>query len=361
MERHSLESEPQLSSSAEQFKNIQEVRLPSGTVEVADFTPENLKDRIPVYIGQGWGLKSNAYEPLMEKLCEGEEDTDGASSLNKRRAFSITHPSWANSMDSSMNVEELSKKYPDALLRNALDLLEVLEEKSIEQIDAVGHSKGALEIAIAASMYPEKFRSILFFNPAGMREDEHWGRLGAGFAAQSTRAESLKGSPADGEYEAIPEIPITKTEREVGAMAGKSWWQYLAKNPHRAISEIKGIKNEYGLVKDLIPYLHDLGINIAVISAESDPVFPYEETRRAAEIGAVDTFASVRGGHGMLGDHPEVTAPIVEAILEALAKKKKTSEQKEALANREYQTGVRYVPGEGLKISEYVKRGRNRE
>lgn len=107
----------------------------------------------------------------------------------------------------------------------------------------------------------------------------------------------------------------------------------------------------------MIPYLHSLGINIAVISAESDPVFPYEEVCRAAETGDVDVFTSVRGGHGMLGDHPEITAPIIEGILEELAKKKKTPEQEKALTERENQAGVRYIPGEGVVISDYVKRG----
>lgn len=358
MEKFDSPEKLNVPSFEEQFKNLEEVRLPSGTVEVADYTPEDLKEKVPIYIGQGWGLKNNAYGPLMEKLCAGEKDADGAPVLNKRRAFSMTHPSWADSLDSSMDVEELSKGFPPALLRNALDLLEVLEEKGVEQIDAVGHSKGGLEVAIAAAMYPEKFRSILFFNSAGMRDDENWSRLGAGFAAQSIRAESLKGSPADDEHEAIPEIPITKTEREVGAMAAKSWWRYLRNNPHRAIGEIKGIKQEYSLVKALIPYLHSLGIHIAVISAEGDPVFPYEEMRRAAETNDVDIFTSVRGGHGMLGDHPEVTAPIVEAILEKLAKKKRTPEQEQAFADREYQSGVRYIPGEGLVIAPYVKKGK---
>jgi len=311
------------------------VRLPGGTAEVGDFTPENLKDEVPILLAQAWGLGLETYKPAMKQLFE-----------DKRRVLSVAHPRIGSAMDSSMNVKELSEKYPTAELRKALNTLEVLEEKGIEKVDAIAHSEGAINIAIAAAMYPEKFRSIAFFGPAGMLEDESWSRLAKGFASQGNRHESIK------------DVPITESERAVGAAAMEDLKSYFLKNPSRAISEVAAIKNEHQLVKDLLPYLHDeFGINIAVMSAEGDPVFPQAEVRKAAAMGAVDTFISVPGGHGMIGEHPEIVMPIVEAEFERFAKKEKTPEQKQALADREYQAGVRYIPGEGLKISPYIKRG----
>jgi pimeloyl-ACP methyl ester carboxylesterase len=133
--------------------------------------------------------------------------------------------------------------------------------------------------------------------------------------------------------------------------------QYVSRNPARSISEVAAIKGGHRQLIDILPYLHDLGINIVVMSAESDPVFPQEQVRKAAEMAAVDTFISVPGGHGMIGEHPEIVMPSFEAAFEEFAKKKKTPEQEAALANREYRSGVRYIPGEGLKISPYVKNG----
>jgi pimeloyl-ACP methyl ester carboxylesterase len=249
-----------------------------------------------------------------------------------------------------MNIEKLSEKYPTAELRKALNTLEVLEEKGIEKVDAIAHSEGAINIAIAAAMYPEKFRSIVFFGPAGMMEDESWSRLGKGFAGQSNRAESLK------------DVPITDSERAVAVAAMEELKKYIAKNPGRSISEVAAIKNGHRFLMDMLPYLHDeFGINIAVMSAEDDPVFPQAEVRKAAKMKAVDEFISAPGGHGMIGDRPEIVMPIIEKQFEEFAKREKTPEQKKTLANREYQAGVRYIPGEGLKISRYIKGGKDME
>ena len=301
IEKFNFQERSESPSFEEQFKNLEEVRLPSGTAEVGDFTPENLKDEVPIFLAQAWGLGLNSYKLAMEQLFNDE-----------RRVLSIAHPRIGGSIDSSMNVEELSEKYPDAELRKALNILEVLEEKGIEKVDAIAHSEGAINIAIAAMMYPEKFRSIGFYGPAGMMEDESWSRLAKGFAGQSTRAESLK------------DIPITEGERAVGAASGKEVLDYLKKNPARAISEVAAIKNGHQQVKDLLPYLHNLGIHIAVMSAENDPVFPQAEVRKAADMDAVDTFISVPGGHGTIGEHPELVMPSFEAAFEAFAKEGKT-------------------------------------
>ena len=257
-----------------------------------------------------------------------------------------------------MNVKELtanptepSKKYPTAELRKAFNILEVLEEKEIKQVDAIAHSESALNVVYAAMMYPEKFRSIVLFNPAGMMKDESWARLMKGFAGQSgPRPESLK------------DMPVTETEREVSAATMRDLKKYLL-NPVRGYHEVAAIKNEHYALSDLLPYLRDkFGINIAMISTEDDPVFPHAEVNEAVKSSGVSTFMlPIPGGHGRIGDAPEEIMPIIEKQLEEFAKKEKTPEQKKALADREYQSGVRYVPGEGLKISRYIKEGNNAE
>jgi pimeloyl-ACP methyl ester carboxylesterase len=335
MEKFGLQENLERRSFEEQFNDLEEVRLPSGTAEVGDVTPEYAKDNVPVLLAQAWGLGLETYKPAMRQLFDDE-----------RRVLCVAHPRLGSAMDSSMNAKELSAKYPTAELRKALNILEVLEEKGIEKVDAIAHSEGAINIAIAAAMYPEKFRSIVFFGPAGMMEDESWSRLMKGFASQGARPESIK------------DVPVTDSEREVGTAAMEDLRDYFLKNPGRAISEVAAIKNGHQSVKDLLPYLHDkFGINIVVVSAEGDPVFPQAEVRKAADMGAVDTFISVPGGHGMVGEHPEIVMPIIEAEFDKFLKKEKTPEQKQALADREYQAGVRYIPGEGLKIARYIKRG----
>ncbi len=336
MERFGFREPYQIPSFEEQFEHLEEIRLPSGIAKVGDFTPEQLKDEVPVLLAQAWGLGLGTYKEAMKQLVEDEH-----------RVISIEHPRIGGALDSSMNVRELSKKYPTAELRKALNILEVLEEKGIEKVDAIAHSEGAINIAIAAAMYPEKFRSIVFFGPAGMMEKETWSRLAKGFASQGDRAESMK------------DIPITAGERATAEAAMEDLKKYVVKNPARSFSEVAAIKSGHQQVRDLLPYLRDeLGINIAVMSAEDDPVFPQGEVKKAADMGAVDTFISVPGGHGMIGDRPDMVMPIAENILEKFALREKTFEQNEAIAGRENHAGVRYIPGEGLVIAPYIKNGK---
>ena len=136
--------------------------------------------------------------------------------------------------------------------------------------------------------------------------------------------------------------------------------KYALNNPVRGYHEVAAMKKEHYTLADLLPYLRDkFGINIAVISTEDDPVFPHaevEETMR--EIGISTVTPSIPGGHGRIGDAPEEIMPVIEKILDDFAKQKKTSEQEQAITDREYHAGVRYVPGEGLVISDYIKRGK---
>lgn len=349
MEKFPNPQESEVESFEEQFGSKKEVHLPFGTAEVADLTPEKLRDETPVLLAQAWGLGLETYESAMKQLYNDE-----------RRVVSIAHPRIGSAMESSMNAPGLSidpkraldkkffDKYPEAELRKALNTLEVLEELGIEKVDVIAHSEAASVISIAAMMYPEKFRSIGYFAPEGMRDKESWLRLAKGFAGQGTRPE------------AINDIPVTESERAVGAAAMKDLKSYVAKNPGRSISEARAMVKRSSQTKDLIPYLREIGINIFIVAPENDPVFPQPETRKAAEAVGIDII-SVRGGHGMIGDRPEMVMPIFETEFEKFAKVEKTPEQKKALSSRKYQAGVRYIPGEGLKISEHVKKGRPRE
>ena len=103
MEKFNFKEEFEAGSFEEQFKNIQEVRLPSGTAEVGDFTPEDIKDKVPIFLAQAWGLGLETYKPAMKQLFN-----------DKRRVLSIAHPSIGGAIDSSMNVKEISEEYPTA-------------------------------------------------------------------------------------------------------------------------------------------------------------------------------------------------------------------------------------------------------
>ena len=60
------------------------------------------------------------------------------------------------------------RDYPDAELRKAAALIQVCNAKGIAQVDVVAHSEGAMYVAIAATLRPERFRNLVFIAPAGM-------------------------------------------------------------------------------------------------------------------------------------------------------------------------------------------------
>ncbi len=84
--------------------------------------------------------------------------------------------------------EEAVQKYPKEEVRKALNILGVLEEKDVEKTDVIAHSEGAVNTLIAASLYPEKFRNIVLFGPAGLIGEDTFTRLFQGFLGQNKRA-----------------------------------------------------------------------------------------------------------------------------------------------------------------------------
>ncbi len=285
-----------------QFANRERIKVPGGTAEVVDIKPEAAKTEIPVFFGPAWGCTLEVYKPTLEKLAGLQ-----------RRVISLDHPRLGGSMS---NVpEETIEKYPQEELRKALNVLEVLDAKKVDKTDAIAHSEAAINVAIAAVLRPEKFRNIVFFSPAGMIGKDKFIRLLQGFAGQSKRAESYHAA-ASGEEIGWQEIPVTETEKEVGADAAREAVKYLTKNPVRAIREAKEISDSQ--IHDMLRYLHEKGIGIVVVNAVDDPVFPPEKMQAIAKADMLDGFLSIRGGHGAIGDHPELFVPAVEKMLTAL-------------------------------------------
>lgn len=340
------ESEEQASFEFErQFQDIEKMELPGGTVEVADLTPKELEDKVPIFLAPSWGCDLKTYKPLLKELFKF-----------KRRVMSLNHSRIGGKVKPDIAVEEIAKKYPNAELRKALNILEILEEKGVEQVDAIAHSEAAINVAIAATMYPEKFRSIQFLAPAGMLNKENIFRLGMGFFGQRKRAASFQGAPAKYDEqgnmieEEVPEIPVTETEKAVGKAAMESLGRYVGANPLRSGAEVWAMAYPKVKTYEMLQYLHEQGIKIAIVSGADDPVFPREDIAKASTFKFIDTFVGIRGGHGAVGDQPELRAPLVKGIFDALARK--------AGPPRSGKSGVRYIPGQGLVIAPYVKQPR---
>ncbi|MBI4085887.1 MAG: alpha/beta hydrolase [Candidatus Liptonbacteria bacterium] len=288
----------------EQFADKKQFKVAGGTAEVVDITPTSGETDGQVFFAPAWGCTLEVYKPALQTLV-GENV----------RAISLDHPRRGGDMSSAP--EEAVEKYPYETLRRALNITGVFEQKNMEKVDAIAHSAGASDVVVAAMLHSERFRNIILYGGAGLIGKDGFIRLMKGFAGQSKRAESLKGT------EKFPEISVTETEKEVAAKAAKEALKYFAANPVRALKEAYALTDEKGQILDMLRYLHnEKGIGIGIIHAVDDPVFPMDKVQDMVKGDMIDGFFSVRGGHGEIGNHPERYMVAAKKMLDAIEKKK---------------------------------------
>lgn len=278
-----------------QFAQREHFDLAGGNAEVVDITPEKLKDETPLFFAPGWGSDIPVYKGTLEVLS-GEN----------RRVISLNHPRRGGDLKAHATEEALAK-YPEEeeeTLRRAYNILAILEQKKIEQVDAIAHSQGALDITMAAMLHPEKFRNIVYFAPVGLVGHDDIPRLFKGFLDQQNRPASLK------------DYPISKGEEATDAAFLESAKSYLKANPLRALRETMEVADAQ--IHEMIADLHGKGIGIIVMSPEDDPVFPMEMVTQYAKIESMDMFAVTKGGHGGIAEQPELFAAEAEEMVSAL-------------------------------------------
>ena len=282
----------------------EQFEVAGGVADVVDIKPEKIKTDVPVLFAPAWGCTIEVYKPTLKELSEHE-----------RRVISLDHPRVGGDFDAAKEAEGIDDyidKYPQEELRKALNILNVLDQKCIEKVDVITHSEAAINTAIAALLHPEKFRNIVFFAPAGMIGEDKFTRLLQGFAAQSKPAESTK------------DLPMNEAQKHVASVVTPEVLKYLAKNPIRALNETRDIAKTQ--IHEIIRYLHDKGIGIVVMAAVDDPVFPMNDMQKIAKMDMLDGFLSVKGGHGGIGERPEMFMNAAEQMLTALEKTQQKNE-----------------------------------
>lgn len=290
------------------FRELEELRVGGGVVEVIDLAPDKPKTEVPVLLAPAWSCNTEVYKPSL-KILAGQQ----------RRVISLNHPTKGES--ASLALEEAVRKFPNQELRKALNILGVLEQKQIEKVDVIAHSEAAINTVIAAMIHPEKFRNIVFFGPAGLIGKDTFTRLLKGFIGQAKRPETLQALPVTDQSPGWPEIPLTETEKEIAQTALKEGLKYVLENPVQAAKEVVDISKSQ--IHEMIRFLHEKGIGIAIINAVDDPVFPMDKMQKIVDADMIDGFLSVRGGHGELGNHPELYITAAEKMITALEEKKK--------------------------------------
>lgn len=280
------------STPEQQFENKEKLDFYGGLVEVVDVKPPQAKSEVPVIMASGWGGTPEMYKRNILTLAE-----------TGRRAISIDAPHGVEHEINSQGAETM----PDVELRKIAALINTLEEKGLDKVDVIGHSEGAIYTALAAKLYPEKFRNLILVNPGGMIGEDNPVRLTINFARDSAR-------------QAIDSIRNTEMMKSLMTAASELTKSAIT-NPLKATQEIKAISGTQ--IHELLKELKEAGIGIVIIHGVDDKVFPMDRVQEIAKADQLDGFVSVKGTHGQLMLEAEKYTKAAESMLTALENKEK--------------------------------------
>ncbi len=285
-------------SPEEQFAKPETITINGVPVPIYDIAPgrERLKTEVPTIIGLGWSATTEVYKKNMLKFADCG-----------RRVISADAPHGIPA--------DPIPKYPMAELRKAAAILETIDEKGIDKVDAVVHSEAGVFITIAATMRPEKFRNIVYIDPAGMIGKDNLPRLAVGFSLdlihqtiremKKSRLRKEQNTRAVGETAANP----------LGAV------KVLAEQPGQSIRSVFAITTED--IREMLRGLKAKGVGLSVIHGAEDRAFPMKRMQEAMSPEEIDGFYSTVGTHNSFILEPEPYTRLADQALDALEKRAK--------------------------------------
>ena len=277
----------------EQFKHKERIVFPGGDVEVVDIVPNVQKFKVPVILGVGWGGRSNAYKNNVLFLAK-----------TGRRTIIIDA---IHGIDYKMTSED-DNDLPAAELRKAVALINVLDNKNINKVDAIGYSEGGIYVTLAALLHPEKFRSLVLVNPGGMIGKDGEARLTAGFLQDLVK-------------HFIKSIGNKEHLRRFAAFYGGMFKSAIS-DIIKAVHEISAISDSQ--IQEFLHKLKNKGIGISIIHSVDDHAFPMDRMKKITKPKHVDNFYSVKGSHGDFVIQAERYTAIVERALNDLENKRRS-------------------------------------
>ena len=231
--------------------------------DITEINPEKSKDDVPVFVSPGWGVTPESQEESLKTIAgEGRKVLTTSFSREKK-------------------IEQSDSDIPTAELQKALSIIEVINKKGIDKVDAVGHSEGGLNLVIAANLFPEKFRNIVLISPAGMIEND-------------SSLSLIKRFIVD---EGLQELKDNKNS-DMGSFFKymKEVFKYSIKGPNLSYEEISAcaVVNIFQMTKEL----KEKGVGVGFVCGVNDKVFPIEEVIKNVGKENTDYFVSTKGDHG---------------------------------------------------------------
>lgn len=288
------------------FEAPEILELAGAPIEVYDVSPENAKET-PVLFGLGWSATTSVYRDTILRMAEGG-----------RRVISANAPHGVEA--------EPVDGYPNAEIRKVAAIIEALNEKNILKVDAVGHSEAGIYLTIAATLHPERFRSLTLVDAAGIVGPDSLKRLAVGFSIdvmKQTVNEVEKTRPVNVlEGSTNPLRAINREGPPPGPpQSPLAPLKVLGQEPLQSIRSVFAIANSD--VRNMLKGLREKGIAVSAVHAKDDNFFPIEKVQEAVDEGAIGKLYSVQGTHNSVILDSKRFAPLIEQALADMEEEKK--------------------------------------
>jgi pimeloyl-ACP methyl ester carboxylesterase len=296
----------------QQWQGAREIEVAAERVRVYDMQPKEAKTQTPTLVVPGWVTGPGVFKEHLRTLVE-----------SGRRAISVDAPHGvAHEIDSQQAFGEVA----NSELRRIAAFMGALDASGIEKTDAIGHSEGGFDVALAAAMYPERFGNIILVDPAGIIGSDSVASLAARFTWDQVKG--IAGSLRDGTLSARIDL-LNK-----GAPA-------TLLHPVHSWREVRSLAAAN--ILDLLTHIKSQGIGVVIIHGADDTAFPMERAQKeiqktvVQQVGpredmqtrnderleqitgqVLDGFISVKGGHADFIVHAPEYTRLAEGQLTAL-------------------------------------------
>lgn len=271
----------------EQFSYPEKLDVGGINIDVFDLQPRECKTDIPTIVVPGWSATASVFRENIISLAE-----------QGRRVVVASAPHGVKAEPQSL--------YPQVEVRKAEAIVQALDHKGIDRVDAVSHSEAGIFLAVAATENMERFRNIVLVSPAGMIGPDTLPRLAKDFNAD------IANQTVKGLFHDQPRL----------VKIGTAYWEALkawAENPKSTWEAIQAMV-EYQ-IPDLLTRLKKEGHGITIIHGAHDQAFPMARMQVQTTTDMVDGFYSVKGSHNELYLKPHPLTELVDQALDALEKK----------------------------------------
>lgn len=271
-----------------QFDSPEKINIENQEIEIVDLQPENIKTATPLIMVPGWAATP---EVLRENAL-------ALASLGRR----VILPNSPHGLDVEPTT---NNNYPLVELRKTAAVLQTIEHKGFDQVDAIGHSEAGIFLTIAALENSDKFRNLVLVSPAGLAGQDNLSRLAGGFS-NDIAGQTIKA--------------LLHEPKRLGKI-GTVYWEALkviASDPKKSWQEIMSIVNYQ--IPDLLTEIKQQGHGISIIHTADDQAFPMKKVQQMVNTKMVDGFVSAKGSHNELYLNPVPMAGWVDHLLDSMEK-----------------------------------------